>query len=102
MYKSENYIFFQIFNSQYGKLPVIWIWSRVLLSPYLSIAWLPNLNPSPYAEEVSDSIWCLKKSPSFFSKSDRLPFFVETEEEEGDDEDKDDVEDDAPSFPNPE
>jgi hypothetical protein len=67
----------------------------------LSTAWLPSLNPSPYAGELSDSIWCLKNLPSSFSKSDRLPFFDDVEE--GDDEDEDEVEDDdASSLPEPE
>lgn len=66
----------------------------MLFSPYLSTALLPSLKPSPYAAEVSDSIWCLKNSPSFFSKSDLLPFFEEddaVDEEEADDEDEDEA-----------
>lgn len=71
------------------------MWSRVLFKPYLETASFPSRNPSPYADDVSDSIWCLKNSPSFFSKSDRLPFFEDVEEEEDDegDEEEDEAED---------
>jgi len=43
----------------------------------------------------------LKYSPSFFSKSERLPFLDDEEEEEGDEEDEEEEDDDdaAPSFP---
>lgn len=77
-------------TSQTGKLPVNRIWSRVLRRSYLSTALFPILNPSPYAVDESDSIWCLKKSPSFFSKSDRLPFLDDAELEEDEEEDVDD------------
>lgn len=60
---------------QNGRLPVSLMWSRVLLRPYWRTAWLPARKPSPYAAEVSDSIWCLKKSPSFLSNCDLVPFF---------------------------
>lgn len=82
------------FVNQKGKLPVIRIWSRVLLRPYLFTAWLPCLNPSPYAVDESDSIWCLKKPPSFFSKSERFPFFDDVEEDDdGDDDEEEDADD---------
>lgn len=38
---------------------------------------------------MSDSIWCLKNSPSFFSNCERVPFFEEVDEEEDEDEDDD-------------
>lgn len=47
----------------------------------------------------------MKKSPSFFSKSDRLPFFEDVEEEEDDegDDDEDEAEDeDVEAAPLPE
>jgi len=81
---------------QNGKLPVNLIWSRVRLSPYWRTAWLPARKPSPYADEVSDSIWCLKKSPSFLSNCDLVPFFDDVE----DDEEAEEV--DATLLPEPE
>lgn len=66
-------------SHQQGKVPVIRIWSRVLLSPYFCTACWPALYPSPYTGEMSASIWCLKNSPSFFSNWDRVPFFDELE-----------------------
>lgn len=60
---------------QYGNRPVIRIWSSVLWRPYFCTARWPILNPSPYTGEVSDSIWCLKNSPSFLSNGDLTPCF---------------------------
>lgn len=68
---------------QGGKHPVICIWLRVLRRPYLCTACWPALNPSPYTWDMSDSIWCLKNSPSFFSYWDPVPLF---NTEEADDE----------------
>lgn len=48
---------------------------------------------------MSDSIWCLKYSPSFFSKSDLLPFFDDVEEEEEGEEDDDDEDEEEASLP---
>lgn len=68
---------------QLGKEPDRLIWSRVPLKPYRSTARMPARNPSPYIAEGSVSIWCLKNSPSFFSKSVFSPFFAEEDVEEG-------------------
>ena len=75
--------------------------SRVARRPYLSTALLPALKLSPNPDEVSDSIWCLKNSPNFFSKCDIAAFLgMPDDEEEGtDDEDDDDV--DATWLPAP-
>lgn len=75
----------------------------MLFKPYLSTALFPSLKPSPYAADVSDSIWCLKNSPSFFSKSERLPFFEDPEDDvdvEAEDDDDDD-EEEATLLPEP-
>lgn len=69
---------------QYGKLPVSLMWSRVLCKPYLSTAWLPALKPFPYTTDVSDAIWCLKNTLSFFSNGDLAPCLDEVKAEEED------------------
>lgn len=65
-----------------GKLPVIWMWSRVRRKPYLLTAALAALNPPPYAGEASLAIWCMKNSPSLFSTSDFPPFFDDDDDDE--------------------
>lgn len=64
----------------------------------MSTASLPFLNPSPYAVDESDSIWCLKNSPSFFSKSDRFPFLDEAGPGDGEEEEDDDDDDEGISI----
>lgn len=73
------------------------MWSRVRLRPYLSTASLPARKPSPYADEESDSIWCLKNSPNFFSKWDLVPFF----DDDDDVVDEEEAELDAVLLPRP-
>ena len=82
----EGQVVIQGLSPQQGNVPVIRIWSRVLRSPYLCTACWPALYPSPYTGEISDSIWCLKNSPSFLSNWDLVPFFdaPELEEDEAD------------------
>lgn len=48
---------------------------------------MPSRKPSPYTSEGSVSIWCLKNSPSFFSKSVCTPFLDEGAEDDDDDDD---------------
>lgn len=73
--KKNTWSIVKIWLLQRGKVPVNRIWSRVRRRPYWSTALLAALKPSPYAEEGSDSIWCLKKSPSFLSVTVWAPFF---------------------------
>lgn len=83
IYKKRSCFFVSF---QHGNVPVNLIWSRVRRRPYCRTARLPALKPSPYAGDVSDSIWCLKKSPSFISNWNLEPFFdvVDAEEDEVD------------------